>query len=223
MDSMQDDSKTESAPQTSGITLHRPGHYDLFTGLVGLGVNRPNSRMVIEMAGIKPGDKVLDVGCGTGNLTLTVKNYVGESGSAYGLDASPEMIAAARKKQKRSGIQAVFDVGLIEQIPYPEATFDAVISRLAIHHLPGDLKRQGFSEIFRVLKPGGFLFVVDFNLPSNPFWGHVLLPFLGHRMMQTNMSGLPALIREAGFVEVASRPTRSAFLGSVRGKKPIQT
>ena len=53
--------------------------------------------MVIEMAGIKPGDKVLDVGCGTGNLTLTARSYVGPTGSVSGIDASPEMINKARK------------------------------------------------------------------------------------------------------------------------------
>ncbi len=210
-----------SGPQTSGATLHRTTQYDLCAALMGTGVNRPNSRMIVEMAQIKPGDRVLDVGCGTGSLTLTAKIYAGASGSVCGIDASPEMIAAARKKAKRGGIQAVFDVGLIEQIPYPEASFDVVISRLVIHHLPDDLKRRGVAEILRVLKPGGLVFLADFKPPSNPILTHILLALVGHhRMLQANVSGLVPLLAETGFSEVACGPTRSAFLAFVSGKKP---
>jgi ubiquinone/menaquinone biosynthesis C-methylase UbiE len=221
MHRMHDDPKTRRGPQTTGATLHRASQYDIHTRLMGLGVNGPNSRMIIEMAKIKPGDKVLDVGCGTGNLTLTAKRYAGASGSAYGIDASPEMIDVAREKAKRSGSEAVFEVGLIEKIAYPDATFDVVISRLVIHHLPDDLKRQGFAEILRVLKPGGLFFLADFNPPANPVLSHVASALVGHRMMmQSNVWVIPPMLTETGFVDVASGPTRSAFLAFVSGKKP---
>jgi len=217
---MQNKHKTKSGPETTGATLHQGAQYDIFAGLFGTGVNRPNSRMVIEMAKIKSGDKVLDVGCGTGSLTLTAKSYVGASGSVYGIDASPEMIVVARKKAKRSNTDAIFEIGLIEKISYPEATFDVVISRLVIHHLPDDLKRKAFAEIFRVLKPGGLLFIADFNPPSNPVYAHVVLALVGHRMMQTNVRVIPPMLIETGFVDVASGPTHSAILAFISGKKP---
>src|SRR5215216_2888446 len=156
-------SESSGGPKTAGVTLHNASQYDFHTRLMGLGVNQPNSKMIIRMAKIKLGDKVLDVGCGSGNLTLTAKRYAGPSGSVHGIDASPEMIDVARKKAKQAGANVIFDVGLIEKLPFPEATFDVVISRLVIHHLPDDLKRQGFAEIFRVLKPGGILFLADFK------------------------------------------------------------
>lgn len=220
MHSMQNKHKTKSGPETTGATLHQGAQYDIFAGLFGTGVNRPNSRMVIEMAKIKSGDKVLDVGCGTGSLTLTAKSYVGASGSAYGIDASPEMIDVARKKAKRSSTETIFEVGLIEKISYPDATFDVVISRLVIHHLPDDLKRKAFAEIYRVLKPGGLLFIADFNPPSNPVFAHIVLALVGHRMMQTNVSAIPPMLMETGFVDVASGPTHSAILAFVSAKKP---
>lgn len=221
MHRMHIDPRTSSSPETTGATLHQASQYDFHTSLMGLGVNRSNSRMVIEMAKVKPGDKVLDVGCGTGSLTLTAKRYAGASGSVYGIDASPEMIEVARRKAKRSGSEAVFEVGLIEKIAYPEAIFDVVISRLVIHHLPDDLKRRGFVEIFRVLKPGGLLFLADFKPPTHPVLAHVVTALVGHKMMmQSNVGSIPPMLTEAGFVAVASGPTRSAFLAFVSGKKP---
>ncbi len=221
MHGTQKDSKVRSGPETTGATLHKASQYDIHTSLMGLGVNGSNSRMVVELAKVKPGDKILDVGCGTGNLTLTAKKYAGPSGSVYGIDASPEMIEEARKKAKRSGLPATFEIGLIEKLPYPDATLDIVINRLVVHHLPDDLKRRGFAEIFRVLKPGGRLFLVDFNPPANPLLKHVVSALVGHRMMQaSNVQNIPPLLTEAGFAEVASGPTRSPFLAFVSGRKP---
>ena len=155
MHRIHNEPKTVHGPETTGATIHWASQYDIFTNLMGLGVNRPNSMMVIELAKIKSGDKVLDVGCGTGNLTLTAKKYAGASGSVYGIDASPEMIEIAQKKAKRMGSETIFEIGLVEKLAYPDATFDVIISRLVIHHLPDDLKRTAFTEILRVLKRAG--------------------------------------------------------------------
>ena len=176
--------------------------------------------MVIELANIKPGDSVLDAGCGTGSLTLTAKSYAGPSGKVHGIDAAPEMIDLARKKAARSGLEVVFDVGLIEQLAFPDATFDVVISRLAIHHLPDDLKRRGFAEILRVLKPGGHLLIADFKPPSNHVLNHIMSALVGGHMMHTDVWSLPPMLASAGFVDISSGPTRSAFLAFVSGKRP---
>ena len=220
MHRMHNAPKTDG-PHTSGLTIHWASEYDLFTSLFGLGVDRPNSKVVVELAGIKPGDKVLDVGCGTGNLTITAKHVAGPGGAVFGNDAAPEMIEIARKKAQRLGADVTFEVGLIEKIPYPDATFDVVINRLMVHHLPDDLKRQGFAEILRVLKPGGCLLIADFNPPTNPLANHVLSAILGPNMMQINIRKYIPLLSDVGFAEIHSGPTRSSLLSYVSAKKPV--
>ena len=104
---------------------------------------------------VKPGDKVLDVGCGSGRLTLAAQKWAGPQGEAVGIDPSPEMIQVARQNAERAGLRAKFELGMVEAVPFPDGTFDVVLNRLMLHHLPGDLKQRGLAEMRRVLKPGG--------------------------------------------------------------------
>ncbi len=209
-----------AGPETSGATIHWFPQYDFFAGLIGLGIRGANSRMVVEMARIKPGEKVLDVGCGTGDLTLAAQIAAGPAGTACGIDPSPEGVEMARKKAVQRSLAAGFEVGLIEKLEFPEATFDVAISRLMIHHLPDELKQKGFAEIYRVLKPGGRLFMVDFKPPSNPVLRHLSSALVGHRMMvASKVWAVPQFLADAGFVEVASGPTRSALMAFVSGRK----
>lgn len=215
------DVRNHENPETTGAVIHTASRYDIYTSFMGLGINHRNSRMIIEMANIRRGDTVLDVGCGSGNLTLTAKSYVGACGSVCGVDASPEMIDVARKKAERKGFDASFDLGLIEQLPYPDSTFDVVISRLVIHHLPDDLKQMGVAEIFRVLKPGGRFFLVDFKLPANRFLARLVATLVGHNLMvQSSIERLIPGLTATGFQDVDFGPTRSIFLAFVSGKKP---
>jgi SAM-dependent methyltransferase len=99
---------------------------------------------VVEWLAAKPGECVLDLGCGTGELTGRI---VAGGASVVGVDASPEMVAAARSK----GLRA--DHGHAEKLPYPDRTFDAVFSNAALHWVRG--QDDMFSEVHRVLRPGG--------------------------------------------------------------------
>ena len=211
---------TGSGPETTGLTLHNSLHYDIFSSLMGLGANQGNSRRVVELAQIKPGDRVLDVGCGTGNLTQAAARNAGPEGGAQGIDASPEMIDLAQAKARRSGSQAAFSLGLMEKLDFPDASFDVVISRLAMHHLPDNLKPQALAEVFRVLKPGGRLLIADFNPSGNPVQNHVMSLLVGPMMEHANVSAYPALLAAAGFADVTSGPAGSAFLKYVTGMKP---
>ena len=217
----QNHAHDEASIATRGATLHNASQYDFHTRLMGLGINQANSKMIVHMAKIKTGDKVLDVGCGSGNLTLTAKRYVGQSGSVNGIDASPEMIDLARKNARQTGINTIFDVALIEKLPFSDWTFDVVISRLVMHHLPDDLKQQALAEIFRVLKPGGTIFLADFQTPTNPILARLISLLIGHpAMTQSKVSSLIPVLARAGFDQLASGQTLSVFMGFASGKKP---
>ncbi|MGD2152669.1 MAG: methyltransferase domain-containing protein [Gemmatimonadales bacterium] len=119
----------------------------------------------VEFAGITQGQAVLDVGCGTGNLTMVAKVRAGADGEVHGFDAAPEMVREAERKAAERGLDIHYQVGLIEEIPLPDGAFDVVLSSLMLHHIPRELKRRGIAEIARVLKPGGRFVAVDVDPP----------------------------------------------------------
>lgn len=207
------------APETQGRTIHWAGHYDWVTNLMLLGGERTLRKMTAEMAGIRPGERVLDVGCGTGSLTLAASARAGATGEVYGIDAAPEMIEVAAQKAAKARAKIDFRVALIERLPFPDGYFDVVLSSLMLHHLPDDLKREGFAEIYRVLKPGGRLFAVDFEPPTNPVVRHLASHLGRHAMMDVDVRAYVPMMQAAGFKNVQAGRTRSSFLSYVRGDK----
>jgi arsenite methyltransferase len=122
---------------------------------LGLGCGLPT-----EFAGIKPGDSVLDLGSGAGNDCFVARTIVGETGKVTGLDFTDEMIRKAQQNLVKTGFKNIeFIQGDIEEMPLPDSTFDVVISNCVLNLVPD--KQKAFSEIFRVLKPGGHFCISD--------------------------------------------------------------
>ncbi len=207
------------APETTGRTIHWARYYDLLTGSLLLGQEHKMRETTVEMAGVQPGDKVLDVGCGTGSLTRAAQARAGGTGEVHGIDASPEMIQVATRKAEKAGQDIDFQIGLIEKLAFPDNYFDVVLSSLMLHHLPDDLKQRGFAEILRVLKPGGRLFAVDFEPPTTPSLHHILSHLLGHGMMNVDVRTYVPMMEAAGFKDVQAGRTPHALLSFVRGSK----
>jgi ubiquinone/menaquinone biosynthesis C-methylase UbiE len=151
------------APGTKGRVLHSAAGYDLLAWLFLLGRERAFRERLVRLARLEPGQSVLDVGCGTGSLAIAAKRRVGPGGTVRGIDASPELIARARRKARKAGVDVPFTIGVVEALPFPDGHFDAVLSTLMLHHLPREARRQCAREMRRVLKPGGRVLAVDFG------------------------------------------------------------
>lgn len=114
----------------------------------------------VSCAEIKPGDIILDLGCGRGQDTLTAARQTGQQGKAYGLDLTEKMVAIAKQNAQIQNIYNVeFQVGSIQALPYPDNQFNVIISNCVINHATD--KKQVFDEIHRVLKPEGFFVISD--------------------------------------------------------------
>jgi demethylmenaquinone methyltransferase/2-methoxy-6-polyprenyl-1,4-benzoquinol methylase/phosphoethanolamine N-methyltransferase len=192
--------------------------YDFVVNIPTLGQARRLRKMTVDQALIQPGDDVLDVGCGTGGVTLPAKIQA-QAGKVYGIDPAPEMVAFARKKAARKGLDIDFRVGVIEALPFPDASMDVVTSSMMMHHLPDDLKVRGLAEVFRVLKPGGRLLIADFMRPSGSLLDHLFRFHKSHRRPIAGVEDLQTLLKEAGFGQVTQLDETFLVIGFVRAVK----
>jgi ubiquinone/menaquinone biosynthesis C-methylase UbiE len=208
----------ERPAQTEGTLIRWAPYYDLVTNFMTLGQARRLRTVTVDQALIKPGDSVLDVGCGTGEVTLAAKTRA-KHGSVYGIDPAPEMIAVARKKAARKGLDIDFRVGVIEALPFPDSSIDVVTSSLMMHHLPEDLKARGLAEIYRVLKPGGRLLIADFMRPTGSFLNHLFIAFTRHQGLQKGIEDLQGLLKNAGFGQITRAEEKVLVIGFIRAAK----
>ena len=180
--------------------------------------------LLIQQANIQPGQHVLDLGCGTGTLALMVK-LAQPNAEVTGLDADPDMLRVAMLKSAQLKAAVKFDVGFTNKLPYPDETFDRVLSSIMIHHLKTPDKWQTAQEVYRVLKPGGQLHIIDFGKPVT-WYGKLLGPLL-HKFEEANdnIDGkLPEIFGAPGLrTEVVGNFW--TFFGDqafLRGEKPVR-
>lgn len=203
--------------ETKGLVLNNGWRYDLgewFHNIFSFrGTFRKLRQRTISLAQLQPGEQVLDVGCGTGTLVMEAARRVGRPGGVAGVDPGAEQIARARAKAARRNLPIEFLVGVIEQLPFPDQSFDVVFSTLMMHHLPTSLKRQGLAEIARVLKPGGRLVIADFKHKQERAGLAANFHAGGSRLQD-----LEALLKEASFNQLATEelpsPSFSTFPGA---------
>jgi SAM-dependent methyltransferase len=193
--------------------------YDPFTRLVGI---QAAHRELADQAELDSAQRVLEIGCGTGNLALLAKR-IRPKLEVVGLDPDPKALARATAKARRAGLELELDRGFADQLPYADASFDRVLSALMFHHLEAGLRVASLREALRVLRPGGSLHLVDFGGSSHDLHGLARIARRSHALRDNWDDGIPALMREAGLAnpaEVGRLTRRIGRLTYYRADRP---
>ena len=194
---------TEKFIPAAGHDLFLP-LYDPLTVLFGFARAR---QQMLDRAELRPGERVLDVGCGTGTL-LVALGRAHPQVEAVGLDPDPKALARAERKLRRQGLAVRLERGSADALGFEAGSFDCVLSSFMFHHLDATAQRGMLAEVHRVLKPGGRLELMDFEgrPKQRARWR------LGEAGEAT---GVLASMREAGFSEAWVVARSSSWFGAV--------
>jgi ubiquinone/menaquinone biosynthesis C-methylase UbiE len=175
-------------------------------------------RCLLERATVAPGECVLDLGCGTATLTLLLKQRE-PAAEIFGLDGDREMLRIAKAKARVGRQEVRFVQAMSFDLPFADRSFDRIVSSLLFHHLTRESKRRTLREVWRVLRPGGKLDIVDFGRPENRA---MRLRFLlvqlvdGFETTGDSLSGaLSSLLPETGFTNVEEWGRQNTAVGTL--------
>jgi ubiquinone/menaquinone biosynthesis C-methylase UbiE len=186
--------------------------YDPLVKLLGGDAARA---MLLEQAAVRAAHRVLDIGCGTGSLLVMIKRKYPEA-EVVGLDPDPRALARARRKGQRSRIRFQLDQGFADELPYPDESFDRVLSSFMFHHLENSLKVKSLREARRVLKPGGRFHLMDFAKADSVSAGRIARWIHSSPRLNDNSEArLVSLMREAGLSDPKRIGSRSSHAGEL--------
>lgn len=173
---------------------------------------------LLRQAQITSGQRILDLGCGTGTLTLMIKQAYPEA-LVFGLDADAEALAIAQQKSAQEHVAINFERGMAWEPPFEPGTFDRVLSSLLFHHLAYEDKKRTLTAMKNLLRPGGEIHIADWGKAQNvamrmAFLGVQLLD--GFETTNDNVRGrIPVLLGEAGFVSVEETHKEATLFGTL--------
>jgi demethylmenaquinone methyltransferase/2-methoxy-6-polyprenyl-1,4-benzoquinol methylase len=195
-------------------------NYDLMNDAMSFGIHRLWKRFAINMAGLQPGQQVLDLAGGTGDLTRLMSPRIGRDGHIILSDINAAMLDNGRERLLDDGIQGnvSFAQANAEQLPFADNSFDLVTMAFGLRNVTD--KQRALNAIYRVVKPGGRLLVLEFSKPvaalkpAYDFYSFSILPKLGRLLakdedsyrylaesirMHPDQQTLKAMLEQAGF------------------------
>ncbi|GEA19447.1 bifunctional demethylmenaquinone methyltransferase/2-methoxy-6-polyprenyl-1,4-benzoquinol methylase UbiE [Moorella sp. E306M] len=163
-----------------GIFNNIAPRYDLLNTILSFNCDRGWRRFTVARAGLAPGNKALDVCCGTGMLSLELARAVAPGGQVVGLDFAPGMLEVARRRLAASPYGHLVQLveGNAMDLPFPDNTFDCATIAFGLRNLP-DIKR-GLAEMRRVVRPGGRVVSLELAKPSRTIFKHIYYLYFDH-------------------------------------------
>jgi len=171
-------------------------------------------RRLVDQAALVPGQRVLEIGCGTGDLLMRVKRLF-PTCDVVGLDPDPKALARARKKAERAGLEIRLEEGFAGHLPFADASFDRVFSSFMLHHLTHPEKVEALREVHRVLRRDGGVHILDFGDAAGVHDLVARLFFSGERGRDNLEGRIPELLRAARFEQVAEVGRRFSLFGPI--------
>lgn len=186
--------------------------YDKYMRRITFGREDKLRQMTVELSQVKPGNNVLEIGCATGSLTIAAKRKAGNNGMVAAIDIIPGMIEVSKEKAQKTNLDINFQLGSIDNIPFPDSQFDVVMCSFMIFHMSDKVRNKGLEEIYRVLKPNGRLLVLDIALPPKSFSRSLLKLFLGF-MLKHELKELQPKLETSGFRNIEISRAKFRVLG----------
>lgn len=238
----QDVPESQKSKKVAEVFHSVAAKYDIMNDLMSGGVHRLWKRFTIELSGVRAGNKVLDIAGGTGDLTRQFSRLVGPTGEVILADINSSMLSVGRDKLMDKGTinNIRFVQADAEKLPFAENTFDCVTIAFGLRNVTH--KEEALSSIFRVLKPGGRLLVLEFSKPTNELFSKVydaysftLLPLMGKLIandsesykylaesirMHPDQETLKAMMQVAGFNPVTYHNMTGGIVALHKGIKP---
>jgi len=161
----------EKVRMVGGVFHSVASRYDLMNDLMSGGIHRIWKRVAIELSGVRPGQQILDVAGGTGDLTSRFAREVGPTGNVVLSDINSSMLGTGRDRLLDEGVcgNVEFVLADAEALPFRESSFDCVTIAFGLRNVTH--KERALASMLRVLKPGGRLLVLEFSKPTSEFLG----------------------------------------------------